>query len=702
MRSVKRTLLGGSVLALVAGGALLAAGSLRAQSPSPIPVKDGSPGATVYLGNCAACHDNAAQLRAPSLANLHVLPASQIRFALTQGVMQGVGSTLSAEQKDAVIGWLAAPEPPAAEAAAQADAQNRTEGRGSTSPAQGPAGHGAPTTATRGADALLGGSASPAMLPAATAAWIAPLRCGGDRATVDTAAAPVIGEAGVELSNARRLSASQAGLNARGLSDMDVAWTVAFPGDTNMRVTPVIVGRTLFYAAPQPGLVMALDAETGCVKWARSSTAPFRGSPAYGRAGRRPALFVADSLGQVRALDPATGDTIWATDPRYDKSTMITGGLVAVGGKLIVPISASDVARAMSAQYVCCTGHGTVAALDSATGKLLWTAHTMDMAKPLGRKNSTGTEMYGPSGAPIWNTPAVDLKAGLVYTGTGENTSPPNTKTSDAILALDLNTGALRWSFQALERDIWNMSCHGGKNDGPNCFFTAHDESVLKDFDFGAGPVLAQGAGGRPIVLAGQKSGNVWALDPARKGAVLWSKRFGEGTALGGVHWGMASDGRRLFAPISDPGPLTPGGKLVPGLHALDVATGAELWSWSAAPDCEGGRAAKISGCAAHAGLSAAPLVVDTALVTGSLDGKVRVFDTATGRVLWTYDTVRDYPSRAPGGPAGHGGSIDAQSIAAGDGMLFVGSGYGMFNQQAGNVLIAFKPKTAATQVARR
>ena len=709
MRSVGRGLLGGTVLAAAVGGAVLTVGApLRAQpgGAAATPAQDGSPGATVYAQNCAVCHNNAEQIRAPNLGNLHALPASQIRFALTQGVMQAVGSTLSAPQKEAVIAWLAAPEPPAAEQAAKADAQNRTEGRGSTSPAPGPAGHGAPTAtaAAHGSPALpaAGASADPATLPLATAAWIAPLRCGPDHATVDAAAAPVIGEAGVELSNARRLSATQAGLNARGLSDMDVAWTLAFPGGTNMRVTPVIVGRTLFYVSPQPGLVMALDAGTGCVKWARASTTPFRGSPAYGHAGRRPALFVADTLGQVRALDPATGETMWSTDPRYDKSTMITGGLVAAGDKLIVPISASDVARAMSAQYVCCTGHGTVAALDTATGKLLWTAHTMETAKPLGRKNAQGTEMYGPSGAPIWNTPAVDLKAGLVYTGTGENTSPPNTKTSDAILALDLNTGALRWSFQALERDIWNMSCHGGKSDGPNCFFTANGESVLKDFDFGAGPILAQGAGGRPVVLAGQKSGNVWALDPAKKGAVLWSKRFGEGTALGGVHWGMASDGRRLFAPISDPGVLGPGSKLVPGLHALDVATGAELWSWSATPDCDKGRGAKISACTAHAGLSAAPLVVDTALVTGSLDGKVRVFDTATGRVLWTYDTVRDYPSRVAGGVAGRGGSIDAQSIAAGDGMLFVGSGYGMFNQQAGNVLIAFKPKASATRIAQR
>ena len=268
-------------------------------------------------------------------------------------------------------------------------------------------------------------------------------------------------------------------------------------------------------------------------------------------------------------------------------------------------------------------------------------------------------------------------------------------------MALDINTGEKKWVFQALERDIWNMSCHGGKNDGPNCFFTANDESVLKDYDFGAGPIIAH-ANGREVILAGQKSGHVWALDPAKKGAVLWSRRFGEGTALGGVHWGLATDGQRVFAPINDPGPLAPGGKAVPGLHALDIATGSVLWSWAAAPDCGDGRGARISGCAIHSGLSAAPMVIDSAVVTGSLDGKVRVFNAATGKVLWSYDTVRDYAPRTPGGPVGRGGSIDAQSIAAGDGMLFVGSGYGMFNEQGGNVLIAFKPKAGGTRVATR
>lgn len=670
--SPRALLAGGAGVAVAA--ALFAAGALQAQSPAPPRADDGSPGAAVYTQYCAVCHNNAEQLRAPNLSNLHALPASQIRFSLTEGVMKAQGGMLSAEQKEQVIAWLAAPAPPAAVAAARAE---------ETGPSRSP-------PAERGAGNRQAAARPPAAAP--DTSWTGPLMCAADRRAVDVAGRKTLTMAGVTPSNARHMTAAQAGLTTAQLSDLEVAWTLNLPQTSGLRVTPVIVGSTMFYAVPQPAMLLALDTKTGCVKWAKPSAAPYRSSPAYGMAGRRPALFIADQLGALRALDPKTGDEIWATDPRHTKEATITGGPMVHGDKLIVPISVLDVARAQDPKYACCKLHGAVSAVDAATGKVLWTAHTMEDAKPLGRKSSAGVEMFGPSGAPIWSTPAIDARRGLIYAATGENTSPPATKTSDAIMALDIRTGEKKWVFQALERDIWNMSCRGPANSGPNCFFMKDDESVLKDYDFGAGAIITKKPQGKgDVVLAGQKSGHVWALDPDKGGAVLWQKRFGEGTALGGVHWGIATDGRRVFAPISDPG--VPAAKTAAGLYALDVGTGEVLWSFKATADCENGRAAKVSGCPARYGLSAAPLSVDGALVTGSVDGKVRVFDNATGRVLWTYDTIRDFPARTPGGAVGKGGAIDAQSIAAGDGLVFVGSGYGQFNQQAGNVLIAFKPR---------
>ena len=679
--NLKRAALAGTALAAAGAGWALLAGAVGAQSPAGGPTGDAHPGAAIYGQNCGVCHNNGEQLRAPSLANLHQLPASQIRFALTEGVMKAQGAGLSAEQKEQVVAWLAAPAPPAAVAAAKAEAT----GPSSAAPAQ----HGA------------GNRQPPAKVTAAADSnWTEPLMCAADRRGVDLGGRPTIAMAGVTLNNARALSAAQAGLKTSQLSDLEVAWTLAVPGASGLRVTPVIVGSTMFYAVPNPGMLLALDTRTGCIKWAKPSAAPYRSSPAFGMAGRRPALFIGDQLGALRALDPATGEEIWKTDPRHTKEATMTGGPMVFGDKIIVPISVLDVARAGDPNYECCKLHGAVSAVDAATGKVLWIAHTMEDAKPLGRKNSKGVEMYGPSGAPIWSTPAIDVKRGLVYAATGENTSPPNTKTSDAIMALDLKTGERKWVFQAMERDIWNMSCRGPTNSGPNCFFMANDESVLKDYDFGAGAIVAKKPQGRgDIILAGQKSGAVWALDPDKGGAVLWQKRFGEGTALGGVHWGIASDGRRVFAPISDPG-VAPE-KSAAGLYALNIGTGEVAWSFKAEPDCGNGRGPKVSGCQVRYGLSAAPLVVDGGLVTGSLDGKVRIFDAATGRVLWSYDTIREFPA-VNGGAVGKGGSIDSQSIAAGDGMVFVGSGYGQFNQQAGNVLIAFKPRAGAVRTARR
>jgi polyvinyl alcohol dehydrogenase (cytochrome) len=245
--------------------------------------------------------------------------------------------------------------------------------------------------------------------------------------------------------------------------------------------------------------------------------------------------------------------------------------------------------------------------------------------------------------------------------------------------------------FQALANDVWNMSCPigsptGGRAPGPNCFFAA-EGSVLRDHDFGGGPVIWRGKG-RTLILGGQKSGDVWALDAAT-GKQVWHQQFGKGSALGGVHWGIAADSVRVYAPIADPGVPEPVNAA--GLYAIDIASGKVAWSWRAKPDCENGRKERVSSCAARFGISAPPLVVDGAVIVGGLDGRVYVFEAATGKLLATHDTA--VPFQAVNKLAGSGGSIDAAGPFAGDGLLFVSSGYASFGQQAGNVLVAYRPK---------
>ena len=156
------------------------------------------------------------------------------------------------------------------------------------------------------------------------------------------------------------------------------------------------------------------------------------------------------------------------------------------------------------------------------------------------------------------------------------------------------------------------------------------------------------------------------------------------------MHWGIATDGVLVFAPISDPN--VPAPLNAAGLYAIDIASGKIAWSWKATPDCANGRQARVAICAGKFGLSAPPLVVDGAVIAGGLDGRLYVFDAANGRLLSTHDTAVSY--QPVNKIKGAGGSIDAAGPFAGDGMVFVSSGYGSFGQMAGNVLVAFRPKS--------
>ena len=109
-------------------------------------------------------------------------------------------------------------------------------------------------------------------------------------------------------------------------------------------------------------------------------------------------------------------------------------------------------------------------------------------------------------------------------------------------------------------------------------------------------------------------------------------------------------------------------------------------------PDCTDDRITRVPTCARAFGMSAAPAVIDGAVVEGALDGYLYVLDAGSGKLLWKFDTAVIY--QGINGVAGKGGAIDAASISAGDGLLFVNSGYGMFGQTPGNVFLAFKPRS--------
>ena len=589
------------------------------------------PGQQIYQTYCAGCHAGG-DARAASFRTLQSMTADALEYTLTQGLMSAQGSALTPDQRSVLIDYLAA---------------------------------------TR-----------------AGTEWISSNQCSEERAGINLEKVSMPW-AGVDLRSSRNMSAAVAGLDKAALGNLELAWAIAFPNITGLRSAPVVTADTLFYPAASSGYVLAIDAHSGCIKWSYDAGAALRSSATLTEPqsdGRR-YLVVSDEQARLHALDPLSGELIWRRSGEVDPdvATRLTSAPLAWEDRLYVPVSASGVAHAADPAHECCDGRGAVLALDIKSGETLWSWVTMPPARYTGAVNSVGTRLRGPSGAPIWANSSLDEKRRLLYVATGENTSLPATDTSNAIIALDIDTGEVRWQFQAVGRDVWNMAC-SGRQTGPNC--PSAEDSILKDWDFGGAAVLVTLADGTDRLVAGQKSGHLWALNPDN-GEVVWQQRRGEGGALGGNHWGIAVDGNHVILPISDPNRAEDINR--GGVYVFDIATGEPGWEMRARPDCDNGRADIVSGCAQRYGFSALPLVVDGATIAGNIDGRLFILDNSNGQLLFEFDTATSFVSI--NGVSGQGGSIDAQSVAAGAGMVFVGSGYERFNQQAGNVLLAFRPR---------
>jgi polyvinyl alcohol dehydrogenase (cytochrome) len=592
-------------------------------------------GQLVYQHTCATCHDHGEQLRAPTLATLKGMRYQQIYYALTVGKMQAQGKSLSGAQRADLIDYLI--------------------GRAQVSDA-----------------------------------WTAQLRCTPERRRIDLRMPATVADFGFDLQNHRHLTAQEAGITTADFRHMDLAWALAFPRATTMRAQSAIVGTTLFLPVSDASQLYAIDiAARPCLKWIYKSDVPLRTGMGFGElpGSHRKVLVFADVGTRIHMVDAKTGAAIWKHAVHLTSLSNTTGTPVLLGDRVYVPLSASEINVGADAQHLCCTTHGAVLALDAKTGAIIWTAHTMPDAKPI-KDRGDGQMMWGPSGAPIWSSPAIDEKRGVLYVGTGEATSAPAAPTTDSVLAIDLKTGAIRWRFQSTADDLFLTGCMV-RHDGLNC---PHEGRPL-DHDFGASMVLAKRPDGHDVVLAGQKSGMLYALDPDAQGKVLWKHSFGAGSVIGGIHWGLAFDGARVFAPMNTfPGADGKDAGEVAGLHALAVDSGTVLWSYYPQPDCSGERKARVRTCASVIGMTGAPAVIDGAVVEGSADGFLRAFDANTGELLFQYDTTQ--PVTTANGVSGNGGALDNASIVAANGYLFVNSGYGLMGGETpGNLFLAFHVK---------
>lgn len=581
-------------------------------------------GAQVYREVCAACHDTGAG-RAPARVILGYMTPEAIVAALTSGAMQAQGAALSAADK--------------------AEVAQHLSGR------------------------ALGSAA--ADLPA-------PPPCTPERAAFDRNRPPAFAGAGLDLAATHSVSREQAGLGKADLPRLRLKWAFGFPGANRARSQPALGGGALFVGS-HGGTVYALDRETGCARWTFAAGSEVRTAIVLspwraGDAKAAPLAFFGDWTGNAYAVEAFTGKLVWKVRADEHPAAVLTASPALHGDTLYVSVSSLEEAAAASPGYVCCTFRGSVLALDARTGAEKWRTWLVDAPRA-----SADGKSSGPSGVPVWAGIAIDAARGNLIVATGDNYSQPATALSDALVAMDLKTGAIRWHFQATEGDAWNVGCVTPTR--ANC-----PEDAGPDYDFGAIPVLARGGDGRDYVLGGQKSGIVWAVE-ADTGKLAWKRQVGRGGMAGGVHFGLAAQGGRVFAAISDmPDFVERPHPAAPGIHALDVASGAPVWSAPAPDGVCNGRKLRLPGN------SGAVTATPDMVLAGSDDGFVRIHDAATGAVLWQFDTVQDFAS--VNGVPTRGGAISggAAPLVEG-GQVIVSSGYGFVSKLPGNALLVFEAR---------
>jgi polyvinyl alcohol dehydrogenase (cytochrome) len=560
----------------------------------------------VFMQRCQQCHSLNSGAHAPLPDDLASIPWENILKSLETGNMKAQGAALTADERKAVARYL--------------------------------------------------GKAGPVVLPA----------MGGHCAA---GAQPVPGSAwngwGVDDGNSRFQPAAAAGLNAESAGKLQLKWAFGFPNGNTAFGQPTIVDGRLFTGS-NDGTVYALDARSGCIYWMFQAQTLVRSAVV---AGPGPRVYVGDLESNFYALDAATGKLIWQKRLDSQPFTRITGTPKLHAGRLYVPIASQEENSGSNPQYPCCTFRGNVVALEAATGKEIWRSFTTPEAKPT-KVSATGVQYYGPSGATIWSSPTLDLARNLLYVTTGNGYSDPPVNTADAVVAMDLDTGAIRWTRQAT-LDMFNWGCGRGGPTG-NCPANAGE-----DVDFGSSAILVELDGGKQMLVAGQKSGMVHGLDPGQNGKIVWQTRIGKGGKLGGVEWGMAAAGGVVYAPLSDLGLPTAG-----GLFALDAATGKIVWQTPAPkPPCAGQR-----GCSPAQ--LAPPTAVPGVVFSGSMDGHLRAYRMTDGGIFWDFDTGHEFPT-VNNIPA-RGGSFSGTGPTVADGMLYVNSGYANTGGLPGNVLLAF------------
>jgi polyvinyl alcohol dehydrogenase (cytochrome) len=596
---------------------------------SCLPVAAAQSGAELYAQHCAQCHDAGdPQSRIPNRAALQAMAFEHVFRAITSGSMAPMVKERPDDERQAIASFVTGRL--AGAAAARADAAGQC------------------IDGVRGFDGAL------------------------DR--------PRWSGWGADLNNSRFQPAETAGLTADEVPRLRLKWAFGFPGVSTANAQPAVIGGVLFVGGAD-SKVHALDAKSGCTFWTLATDAPVRTAISFGPlpGSNEFAIYFGDVRANAYAVNATTGALIWKRKVEDHPAARITGAPALFSGVLYAPVSSIEEATGSRATYECCTFRGSVAALDAATGEPIWKSYTIPETPRPTTKNATGVQLYGPSGASVWSAPTIDAKRQALYVATSNSYSNPPADTSDAIIAFDLKSGRTLWHRQATPKDSYVVACHG--YDKINC-----PEDPGPDHDFGQSPILVSLPDGRRMLVIGQKSGVVHAFDPDDDGKILWQTRVGKGGPLGGIEWGSAADHERIYVANSDVRFLRD------GTRRLDPNAGGGLFGLSLLDGKVTMQVAPVS-CGdrerCSPALSAAVSAIPGVVFSGGVSGYLRAYATDDARLLWQFDTARDYET-VNGVPA-HGGAIDGPGPVIVDGMLYVNSGYAQWGGIPGNVLLAFE-----------
>jgi polyvinyl alcohol dehydrogenase (cytochrome) len=502
---------------------------------------------------------------------------------------------------------------------------------------------------------------------------------------------------GRDLANTRH--APNAGIDASNVARLALAWSFAIPAGA---AGPVSVAGDRVYLASGTGEVLALDAKTGCTLWAHATDRLVRSVSVATLSNGRGVVVFGDGRAFVTALDARDGRRLWSTAVDDHALAKVTASPSVLGDRVYVAMSTIEDPLQHFPDYPCCTSRGSVAALDAKSGKLLWKQFTIrDAPRPAAEVEAAGgaparpphelaagsapeplptippssdpPARFLPAGGAVFSPLTLDPKRGVVYAATAASYDDGYWPDAQSVVAYDLATGERRWArmFKSPEQVA-------------ACRATEKESDCRNNYDFAAPVVLHALPDGREVLLAAQKNGWAYGLDPDAQGKVLWSTRYSKGTDLGGLMYGMAVADGLAFLPISDTSShfVQPPG-LPGGMAALDPADGVIRWKRAAEePDCAWQDGPCLSGSISAA--TAVPGVVFHA----SSDGGLRARRTADGEVLWRFDTGRSFD--AVNGVVAQGGQLHGWALAAAGGRLYVVSGASS-QGRPGNALLVFE-----------